>query len=130
MKLYRYMSNREFAALTSGVPLVYRKGTHKSRTGSEGFCFLGETTEMNGMSYTPEECYTFLCGIVTSDVLVEMEIDNPALVSESWGVYAVPDGAWEDCDTITEYCTMQYNRDTFRPLRYAVGGKWYDYNRG
>lgn len=126
MKLYRYMSTDEFTKMIAGINLVNKNTFTNNRTESAGFCFLSENT--NG--YTPVEAILFLQGIVTNDVLVEFTVD-PKLVSKSSGVYIDPveDGLL----IIDEYCTVSYNRDLFKPCKYALvenSGKaiWYDFN--
>lgn len=117
MKLYRYMSFKEFHKLSSGCDLVNDNHFQKCRTESEGFCFL--PARSNG--YDPISALYFLHGIVTDDILVEFEVDN-SLVTESEGVYnnPMPSDPYDDTMTITEYCTRSYNRDTFKPLRYCL----------
>lgn len=130
MKLYRYMSIEEFNYVCLGLDMV-NKNRHKyCRTGSVGFCFLGEhTKELYGdRVFSPDGCYRFLSGIVSRDVLVEFDAPDGA-VSESYGTYADPDDY--NCDlfdgaliSITEYCTTHYSRDTFRPMRYCIPDPW------
>ena len=146
MKLYRYMSEREFQLLTAGVEIVGKRH-FDAYTDSEGICFLGEKTSFIDESYddekdmyvqeehsfSPVECISFLSGIVSDDaVLVELETDAP--VRKSAGVYANPLASdWDALIDITEYCIPSYSLDTFCPLRYALVDRrhlddtvWYD----
>lgn len=133
MKLYRYMSNNEFQLLTSGMTLVNNNHFKNAKTNSNGFCFLGENIiSSSGNTYTPQQAYSFLSGIVTPDVLVEFEIDDPTILTNGYGVYAEPMGYWGDCMTIPEYSINEYNIDIIHPLRYCVDfdvpfqkNKWY-----
>lgn len=126
MKLYRYMSAQEFNDLCIGMDMVNENPHECCATNSIGFCFLGEHTKEHygDRVFSPTDCYDFLSGIVSPDVLVEFDAPDDA-VSESYGTYADPDDY--DCDLfniarigITEYCTTHYSRDTFRPLRYCI----------
>lgn len=132
-KVYRYMSEREFYDLWNGIPLASNQcTTRKSRTSSEGFCFLGEVTDFvttygEKVSFTPEACLRFLAGIVSKDVLVELEVLEPEILTEGFGIYADPttDG-WDDTICIREYSTLEYSSAELEPVRYCIGGVWYD----
>ena len=130
-KFYRYMSLAEMQKLTSGMELIH-KGRFHARTDSEGFCFLSEKTKASSLHdeneyvFSPEECYDFLGGIVSSDVLVEFEANDDVSFTESYGIYADPmtDG-WDDFIEATEYCIPSYSLDTLKPIRYAMfRGSW------
>lgn len=144
MKVYRYMSMKEFEKMSAGCVLENMNTFKDCRTESEGFCFLPQITkfevcdewegEVFTFEYTPEQCIQFLTGIVTNDVLVEFEVDK-TLINASYGVYADPtyisgdDGIIE----ILEYCTKTYSRDDFIPCRYAFiidnnNVTWYNFN--
>lgn len=132
-KFYRYMSNEEFQKLSSGMELTNENMHKTARTASEGFCFLPEVVKFNSYfedevvstTFNPVQCYRFLSGIVTNDVLVEFENVSEDL-QESFGIYADP----INCDyyatiDIVEYCAKSYSRDTMRPTRYAIVGEYY-----
>ena len=78
--------------LTSGMELVH-KGRFHANTESEGFCFLSEKTKAeslhdeNEYTFDPTECYNFLSGIVSSDVLVEFHVNEDVSFKESYGIY-------------------------------------------
>lgn len=122
MKLYRYMSNKEFMLYTAGVRIAGHN--HQARTTSEGVCFLPEViNDVDGCmsSRIPEECIEFLSGIVTDDVLVKFDVLDDSLIKESYGVYANPDtGDWDDFVYITEYCAPYYDRNTMNAVAYAI----------
>lgn len=129
MRLYRYMSMKEFEKLSAGCDLVNKNHFQKCRTESEGFCFLSE----NCNGYDPIHALAFLHGIVTEDILIEFEVDSK-FITKSSGLYNDPS---HDCDFIevVEYCTRSYNRDTFKPLRYCLPDfynlkdtTWYTFN--
>ena len=118
MKYYRYMSFREFEALCAEENLV-NPSVHKNcRTDSQGFCFLGENTtfETEGTTYnfSPIQCYAFLDGIVSSDVLVEFNSEKP--LKKGCGVYASPFQD-DECIIIDEYSTAAYNAREMVPVR-------------
>ncbi len=117
MKVYRYMSRREFTKLLSGETLVNQSQFENCRTSSEGFCFLGE--ESNG--YDPIDAFDFLKGIVSEEILVELET-SPENVCESVGVYNNPNPMdwYDEYMVVAEYCTQSYNRELFIPRRYCI----------
>ncbi len=141
MKVYRYMSEKEFHACNSGIELVPLHRNHKARTTSKGFCFLPEIVCLHGQHYdgtpytektTADHCLSFLSGIVTSDVLVEFEAPE-TFFRKSDGIYADPySDSWDDFITMDELCCDSYSRDILIPLRYAVFQKgeavWYEYH--
>ena len=47
MKVYRYMSFKEFNTMILGIPVVHKKRAFKARTNSYDFCFLSETTKFS-----------------------------------------------------------------------------------
>lgn len=132
MKLYRYMSWGEFYDLWNGLPLVSDNRTcKKSKTTSEGFCFLAESTivesEAGIYEFDPVRCYDFLSGIVSDEVLVECEVFEPEHFTKGFGVYADPmTGGWYDTIQIVEYSTPEYSLEVIEPTRYCVGGTWYE----
>lgn len=119
MKIYRYMSKKEFQLYTAGVPMIHAKNNLKANTTSVGFCFLGEKTQIkNNICYSSVECLEFLEGIVTNDVLVEMTAPDE-LLKKSLGIYASPFN-YDDTICIQEYCAKSYDLTTFIPCRYAM----------
>lgn len=138
-KFYRYMSFSEMQKLTSGMELVH-KGRFHANTESEGFCFLSEKTKAkslhdeNEYTFDPTECYDFLSGIVSSDVLVEFYVNEDVSFKESYGIYADPNTYdWDDFIKATEYCIPSYGLNTFKPTRYAMFSSsrefdWYPWN--
>lgn len=117
MKYYRYMSEKELNKLLKGDIIEGR--IHKARTSSVGVCFLGESTNVHGADWNAIECYEFLSGIVSSDVLVEF--DTEIKLNESWGIYAdpAPYSGWFDTISITEYCIGSYSLENFKITRIA-----------
>lgn len=138
MKVYRYMSRKEFDAVWNGEELIndMDHGARRAKTNSVGFCFLGE--EGDGNPYSPIDSYQFLSGIVSDDILVEFEVLDESSLTESWGVYADPCwNHWDDTIIVKEYCTTRYSSETLKPLRYTpdVGFDicekdvhWYDFH--
>lgn len=132
MKYYRFMSLNEMSKLSAGMDIVGKRH-YDCRTNSVGVCFLGEkTVDNNEHEYSPIECYEFLSGIVSDEVLVEFE--SSLELKTSYGIYADPYGMYEDLISITEYNHTMYNRETMKPLRYAMvdnyssNWAWYDFN--
>ena len=125
-KFYRYMSSEEFGLMISGVTLERKNNIWKgANTTSDGFCFLSQDTkcvDKRGTEYTldPIECYDFLAGIVSKDILVEFEVDE-SLLTESIGTYSDPLGSWGDRISITEYCCKSYSCKKFSPISVCVG---------
>ena len=110
MKLYRYMSEAEFAKFSAGIPVV-GKSHFDCRTDSCGICFIGEATTFtsNGEEYTfsPEDCVKFLPLYHDQYILVEFETSED--VAESYGIYSDPINAWDWYARIKirEYCIDQ-----------------------
>ena len=113
MKLFRFMSKEENEKLMSGETLT-NKIAHKGKTASVGFCFM-EYEEDNDIEYS----HKFLNGIVTDDIVVVFETDKKN-VNKSWGIYAAPYGNLFDEIGRIEYCTTQYNKATFKILKYGA----------
>ena len=88
MKLYRYMGLREFYKMMQGMDIEsQRKCGDKAKTNSEGLCFLEEKTRFvdsynQEEEYSPEECLSFLSGIVDEIVLVEFVATDKLELSE------------------------------------------------
>ena len=128
MKVYRYMSLKEFSKMSAGCDIV-GKVFHAAHTTGHGVFFLPETC-----GYAPERFLDFLSGIVTSDVMVEFEVNCP--YDDSYGTYADPDNwDWYSTITVHEVCVEKYNRDEMIPVRYYIPddyfgnhGTWYPFN--
>lgn len=118
MKLFRFMSKKEFEKLINGEKLINKK-KHKGRTGSTGFCFMQYNKDCD-INYS----YEYLSGIVDDDIIVVFETDKKN-VNESWGVYADPYGSFFDTITETEYCTKEYDKKIFKIIKYGVNSKEY-----
>ena len=131
MKVYRYMSRTEFTNLIHGMSLHNATVRDTFHSTSCGFCFLAETTtfttrdfegEEQTYEYTPEECFYFLEGVVTEDVLVEFDVLDSKLLNCGEGVYMNPITVEYDYTiSITEYSCHTYDRNVLRPLRYKLG---------
>lgn len=128
MKLWRYMSVKEFNDFCKHLTLTQSKKCRHSKTTSDGYCFLGDITTFvsyaddppTEMSYTAEECYQFLSGIVSKELLVCFETEETNVLAGK-GVYADPTSfSWYDCDyiTITEYFCKEYSSETFTLISY------------
>ena len=130
MKVYRYMSREEFTKLINGTSLHNPTVRDTDYSTSCGFCFLAETTtfvtfnfdgEEQTFEYTPEDCSSFLGGIVTEEVLVEFEVMDPQLLRSDFATYMNPISTeYEETIYITEYSCHTYDRTVLRPLRYKL----------
>lgn len=127
MKIFRFMSMKEFRTMDAYVPMVHPKHHFSARTSSKGFCFLASE------DWDARFALQFLSGIVSADVCVEFEVDEKYL-TESCGIYADPHSdVWGDTMCITEYCTPTYSREIFKPTRYSFPTygrevEWFSYN--
>lgn len=110
MKLFRFMSKKEFNVLMKGDKIINNK-IHTGYTNSIGFCF------MKGDTDDAEYAYQFLGGIVSNEVCVIFETDKK--LTKSWGRYADPHGSFFDSIIETEYCTNEYDLEDFKPLKYT-----------
>lgn len=122
MKVFRFMSKREFDKYMNGEELVNHTfhGTN-ANTNSVGFCF------MKVDDFSPEEASHFLIGVVDPDVCAVFEIE--ADLEETYGVYAKPLRKetleellkkWGRTFKAKEYCTESYNKDTFHLVEYST----------
>jgi len=110
MRLFRFMSKKEFDKLMKGEKLFNDK-IHTSHTNSVGFCF------MKGDALDAEYSHQFLGGIVSDDVCAIFETDKK--LTKSWGMYADPYGSFFDTIIETEYCINEYSLKDFKPLKYT-----------
>lgn len=127
MKVYRYMSRKEFDLLQSGASLHNDTIRDESYSNAHGFCFLAETTtfttanydgDEQDYTYSPEDCLCFLDGIVTEDVLVEFEVKDFEILRQGFGSYMNPISTEYDMFiTITEYSSTYYDKYLLKPLR-------------
>ena len=111
MKLFRFMSKKEFDKLKKGEVLI-NTTIHKGFTNSVGFCF------MNVNDNNPEYAYMFLSGIVSDEVCVVFQTNKK--LKKSWGRYASPYGAFFDTMMIDEYCTKNYSLQDFKIIKYTT----------
>lgn len=137
MRYYRYMSIEEMRLMACGVDIIGHRHDD-ALTSSRGVCFLGEKTLVestnDSFEFSPVQCYEFLAGIVSKDVLVEFESDMQ--LKHTVGVYASPfSDDWDDMALADEYCIPSYNREIMRPVRYTVdfgyyskNTQWWDFN--
>lgn len=130
MYVFRFMSEKEFAMVTSGCDVVGKRH-YKARTNSSGVCFLPEIVNFishgKEFAYSPEQCFEFLSGIVSDDVLVKFEVIN-AEFTKSYGIYADPeDYDWFARIKIDELCIPKYNREMLKPVGYAIIEDWFEW---
>ena len=110
MRLFRFMSKKEFDKLLNGEDLINNK-EHQGFTNSVGFCF------MEGKEADAEYSYEFLSGIVSREICVLFETNEK--LNESYGIYADPYGSFFDSITRDEYCIKKYNKETIKPIKYC-----------
>lgn len=113
MKVFRYMSKKEFEKLINGEKLVNNKcHSLDGHTNSVGFCFMDvEDNE-------PTFAYEFLSGIVSDDICVVFETKKK--LTKSYGVYADPYGSFFATTTEDEYCTKEYSLEDFKIIKMAI----------
>ena len=102
MKLYRFMSIKEFDRMLAGSEIIGKKDFPWFLTTSRGICLTDDPQSIVDLE-----------GIVSDGVCVEFECPNlsEAGVLESRGVYY--------SGMKTEYCIASYNNSVLKPLRYA-----------
>ena len=123
MKYYRYMSFAEFVTILQGGTIESSGRCNRCRTTSNGVCFLGEHTDVKGHDYSAIDCFEFLSGIVSEDILVEFEAD--LMPMNGIGCYAIPEHLCSDYAerfygkmSVQEYYVHSYSRSTFTPVAY------------
>ena len=124
MKIFRFMSKKEFEKYRSGE-ILENKTIHKGKTNSIGFCFL------DAEEYAPEKALHFLSGIVAFDICAVFETEKE--LNKTYGVYAKPIKStgnfaidllymslyYMDNFTANEYCTTEYSNKDFKLLKYS-----------
>lgn len=130
MRVYRYMSTREFRDMLAGCDIIGH--SHNARTTSSGVCFLPMVVDYTDgekrRACSARYAYNFMRGIVSDDVLVEFESPK-GMLFDTEGVYANPHTCgWFDRIIVHELCIPSYNRDNIIPLRYCVPCEWEWYN--
>lgn len=115
MRLFRFMSKKEFDKLIKGEVLKNNKH-HDGHTNSVGFCF------MKVKDNEPRYAYNFLSGVVCDDVCVVFETNKK--LTKSYGVYADPNGSFFSTITEDEYCTKEYSLQDFKIVEMAIPDFW------
>lgn len=111
MKIFRYMSKKEFDKLIKGEVLKNNKH-HQGHTNSVGFCFMKVDDN------EPRYAYEFLSGVVDDDVCVVFETNKK--LTKSYGVYADPYGSFFATITEDEYCTKEYSLEDFKIVEMTI----------
>lgn len=118
MKLFRFMSKKEYIRFMNGEKLINNTDHKKYRNGaceSVGFCFF------NYAEYKPEEMLHSVTGIVSMDICCIFETARDK-VRKSRGKYSkaiTRDSLERESIIAKEYCTTEYSKETFRLLEYA-----------
>ena len=115
MKIFRYMSKKEFDKLIKGELLKNNKH-HQGHTNSVGFCFMKVDDN------EPRYAYKFLSGVVDDDVCVVFETNKK--LTKSYGVYADPYGSFFATITEDEYCTKEYSIEDFKIIKMTIPDFW------
>jgi hypothetical protein len=135
-KVYRYMSVKELKMIMNGETVVgqLQEDVRSSTDNKANVCFLSQQTKFKAIGedhvYTPEQCYEFLGGIVSDEILVEFE--TSAAFEYGYGRYASPYGFGSSSIYINEYYVPEYSSKDFTILRYGTPGydfKWNKYSR-
>ena len=125
MKLYRYMSFKEYEDVIKGKPMVNTNSFEGKRTNSKGFCFLGEKTQVEVydekiMDYSPLECFEFLKGIVSKEILVEFEVVPEFEKNLKHGYGGYTNQYTFQGMIIREFSVERYNKDVCVPKRVII----------
>lgn len=127
MKLFRFMSNEEFKKYCKGEKMLNTTNHNKDnckKTNSIGFCFF------NFAEYKPEEMLHSVFGIVSCNVCCIFETDRKN-VRRTYGRYsqAINKDSLERKTIIAhEFCTTEYDKDTFKLLKYAIPD-WFNWDK-
>ncbi len=135
MRLYRYMSQDEFDKFLTGTEMVHED---RRKRGVDVFCFLpevvnfyswkedyddesGRTGEYVDYSYTAEECYAFMTGIVSEDILACFEIPQEFVEVSHGETYADPTTGNPDAKILIDECWVKtYSTKNCKLIRYAT----------
>ena len=109
---------RELAERIFSVSMTHLVSAARNLFGGEELDEYIKSIEHNEKvgEYTAIECMRFLSGIVSSDVLVEFEVNDDIELSEGYGIYAKGGGA----QRINEFSCMGYNIQNLAPTRWAI----------
>ncbi len=127
MKLFRFMSKKEFEKYISGEILVNKTDHNKeknSKTNSMGFCFF------NYAHYKPEEIFHSVTGIVNSSMCCIFETDRDNVVKSSGRYSRAKEGSKHIRESFIakEYCTTKYSKETFKLVEYAIPN-WFNWEK-
>ena len=123
------MSFKEFdKVMNNEIIISLSNASIRNNTTSRGLCFLEEETKFYPYidnpkhieKFNPLECYRFLSGIVSNDVLVEF-LTNKKL-KKGQGIYANPciSDFQGNNIVINEYWTEKYSKQTMQPIRFCL----------
>ncbi|HIS38542.1 MAG TPA: hypothetical protein IAB45_03425 [Candidatus Onthousia faecavium] len=110
MKVFRFMSKKEYEKLIKGEKLVNR-ARHIAHTTSIGFCF------MDLKDNPPEVAFHYLIGLVCPEVCVIFNVKNKNVLSKGYGRYTDinSENFFARCIR-EEYYTTQYSREDLEPI--------------
>lgn len=129
------MSQEEFDKFLTGTEMVHED---RHKWGVDEFCFLpeivkfyswkedyddesGRTGEYVDYSYTAEECYAFMTGIVSEDILACFEIPQEIVEVSHGETYADPTTGNPDAKIlIDEYRVKTYSTKNCKLIKYAT----------
>lgn len=135
-KYYRYMSFKEFdKVMNNEIIISLSNASIQNNTTSKGLCFLEEETKFYPYDaepkhieiFKPLECYRFLSGIVSNDVLVEF-LSNKKL-NKGKGIYSNPciSDFYGSNISINEYWIERYSKKIMVPIRFCLFKENTDY---
>ena len=122
MKLFRFMSKNEFDKYLAGETLVNTTDHRHKHSNSVGFCFF-EYLDLNDKNnsldgITPTYAIEFIYGVATTEIVAVFETDKE--LTKSSGMYADPHGGWFDTMWMDEYCTEEYDNQSFCLIKYGT----------
>lgn len=110
MKVFRFMSKKEYEKLINGEKLINR-AKHMAHTTSVGFCF------MDLKDNPPEVAYHYLIGLVCPEVCVIFNVKNKNVLSKGYGRYTDINSKNFFARCIREeYYTTQYSKEDLEPI--------------
>lgn len=125
MKLFRFMSQEEFKKYCEGAKMLNTTKHNKEgyKTSSVGFCFF------NYAEYKPEEMLHSVFGVVNCSICAIFETTRDNVI-KSKGRYSRAierNSIHRETFLANEYCTKEYDKNTFRLIKWAIPD-WFNWD--